>query len=215
MKTNRNKTKKSGKNLTTAVALSTNLTEEKKSVGSRLFKQFEQACMSAPGKAQPSVESDYLRISVNEKVNCENQKDAPSRFSSCTAKTSPSTDNNSVGGTPNENGRISGGGWELALNANIRKQSKGKRENSDEPMTPTRIRACSDTTPSNLMTKGEGDCSTPPSSSNTRKNPNHLIMDVGMSARASQKAGNAVRSKFIEHAVMAGPVKTVVKTRAQ
>jgi len=54
----------------------------------------ELVCMSAPGKITDSeMIGDSHRMNVTVKV----EKDAVSRFSSCTAKTSPSTDNNSSG----------------------------------------------------------------------------------------------------------------------
>ena len=208
------RTQKSGRNLNpgSKPAVTMQLTEEKKTTGSRLFKQFEGALNSA-GPKDASPDQNYLRISVNKKANgSANIKDAPSRFSSCTAKTSPSTDNNSVGGTPNENGARDGGGWELALQAKIDKCANNVRDKSDDPLTPTRIRACSDTTPSNSMTKGGGDCSTPPSNSNSRKHPN--LMEVNVT-RGSQKATVIGRSKFIEPGqMMAGPVKTVKYAKA-
>jgi len=95
------------------------------------------ACMSAPGKNSAEVglrdtsrvKSDRLAVMV--------EKDAVSRFSSCTAKTSPSTDNNSAGyGLAQES-------WDMNLQAKIRHQSALIASAGSE--TPTRLRACSDT----------------------------------------------------------------------
>ena len=106
----------------------------------------ESACMSAPGKNNTvHPEMQYLTFKSSDAASTHDgwaaamEKDAPSRFSSCTAKTSPSTDNNS-------NGNVTENVWDVDLQAKICQQSA--LETSGEPNTPSRMRACSDTTPS-------------------------------------------------------------------
>ena len=55
----------------------------------------ESACMSAPGKNVSKPRLSNPKNTMDEQLNVRVEKDAISQFSSCTAKTSPSTDNNS------------------------------------------------------------------------------------------------------------------------
>ena len=74
------------------------------------------ACMSAPGKQHDSQQ--YLSVTTTTKrsENCSSAIDVTSsRFSSCTAKTSPSTDNNE--GSCNENQVPDF--WDKALQASV------------------------------------------------------------------------------------------------
>ena len=89
----------------------------------RAKNEADGACKSAPGKTG-AIDSDmYLKIEKRSDANSAhkrgaaathmNNADATSRFSSCTAKTSPSTDNNSI-----DNGHVPDF-WDKALQANI------------------------------------------------------------------------------------------------
>ena len=115
----------------------------------------ETVCTSAPGKNNVvdndkqqylSVKSlDVASVHVDKTV----EKEAPSRFSSCTAKTSPSTDNNS-------NGNLTENAWDVYLQAKIWQQSA--LEASGEPSTQSRMRACSDTTLSGCLAEISPTC---------------------------------------------------------
>ena len=114
--------------------------------------------MSAPGKKN-GVETDmssYLSVKKGDLANSArnrpytNKQEATSRFSSCTAKTSPSTDNNSTGNAQAQDY------WDAALHAKIG-QAKDLLRESDEGQS--RHRACSDNVPSNQLADSSDSCS--------------------------------------------------------
>ena len=88
---------------------------------SKTLKGSDVACMSAPGKNKidGTDVSQYLSVKKSDQINSarnrtyNNEKEATSRFSSCTAKTSPSTDNNSNGNAQAQEY------WDAALHAKI------------------------------------------------------------------------------------------------
>jgi len=114
----------------------------------------ETVCTSAPGKNNV-VDNDKQYLSVKSldvasvHVDRTIEKDAPSRFSSCTAKTAPSTDNNS-------NGNLNENAWDVYLQAKIWQQSA--LEGSGEPSSQSRMRACSDTTLSGCLAELSPTC---------------------------------------------------------
>lgn len=142
------------------------------------------ACMSAPCKNSgeagmfhsSQVKSDRLQVMV--------EKDAISRFSSCTAKTSPSTDNNSSGNPAVQEDR-----WDSSLQAKIRQHNALRAADGSE--TPTRVRACSDT-PLNNVLRDEV-------VSNTRK-PIDALAGIHVSTRSSHQRveGPQVRKLDVE-----------------
>ena len=99
-----------------------------KQYSQRVKAENDGACMSATAK-NGAIDSDmYLKISKRSDANSVHKRapvtthiinaDATSRFSSCTAKTSPSTDNNS-----NDNCHVPDF-WDKALQANICQENK-------------------------------------------------------------------------------------------
>ena len=96
-------------------------TDGGKEASGKTLKSSEMACMSAPGKnkVEGADKSQYLSVKKSDQINsarnrpCNNEKETTSRFSSCTAKTSPSTDNNSNGNAQAQEY------WDAALHAKI------------------------------------------------------------------------------------------------
>lgn len=128
--------------------------ESKQQHEPRAKKDSQAACMSAPNKAdkgspyqQACKNSSTMKTTTNKRLDINSahgrhaaqHNDATSRFSSCTAKTSPSTDNNS---NDNCHGQDA---WDKALQAKICEQDM-IQERDQEPLTPSRMRASSDNT---------------------------------------------------------------------
>ena len=94
---------------------------EPKLMSGKTASGIESACMSAPGKknGEENDMSCYLSVKKGDLANSArnrpytNKQEATSRFSSCTAKTSPSTDNNSTGNAQAQDY------WDAALHAKI------------------------------------------------------------------------------------------------
>lgn len=144
-------------------------TVEPKPLSQRTKKDPMGASMSAPGKnkAVEDPEAHYFVTTTNYKLSDVNsaqgrlaatvasyQKDGvTSRFSSCTAKTSPSTDNQSNGN--------SHAAWDYldasTLKAHICQPSHPNLQTpSGEPLSPNRPRACSDNPPNNGQSASPG-----------------------------------------------------------